>query len=107
VSSPIILAIDPDVHRRAQLLASNLRQVQHEAARFASAATIHALSNHILAARVALHVIAARVGQEKDTEIEEVFECAESALGKARVLLVRTQRVRFSGKTWHRRLLED
>lgn len=91
------VTIDPHA-RRAQLLAFSLHQVECEAARFASAATIHALTNHISAVRNVLYLVATLVGQGKDTEIEMLLELGETSLRQARILLLRTRQARFGAR---------
>ena len=66
------VAIEP-VMNRTRLLASNLRTLQRQAARFASAATIHELTNHILTSRVALQLVEARLMQGQDADTTPLF----------------------------------
>lgn len=76
--------------QRALLLTSSLQQLEREAARFASAATIHALSNYILTIRIVLQLVATRVGQGNDTEADILLDVAETSLRLGRVLIMHT-----------------
>ena len=84
--------------QRAVLLRSSLQQLERDAARFASAATIHALSSYILTVRIALQLVAARVGQGKDTEVDVLLEVSETSLRLGRVLILHTRQARFGGQ---------
>jgi hypothetical protein len=73
---------------RARSLAANLRQLRRDAERFASAATIHCLSNDVLTIEAALHVVEKRLGQGPSDEVEQLLDLAESRLSEGRLLLV-------------------
>jgi hypothetical protein len=80
---------------RTRILACSLRSLQQEAARFASGATVHELTNHILTSRVGLELVEARLLQGQDADTDMLLELVEKRVCAGRALLARMRQSRL------------